>query len=242
MTRSRIEPRFPGPLPNTLPTRPVSRIRTLYCWVLSKEVSSTIFKVFGMRQLRIEPRSPGPLPNTLPTWPVSRIRTLYCRMLSKEVSSTIFKVFGMRRLRIEPRFPGPLPNTLPTWPVSRIRTLYCWMLSKEVSSTIFKVFGMRWLRIEPRFFTWKSINTNGIKLNWRQIIHLKLLKKIRHLIHPYVSVRIQLAEKLIAQCLQTKFKSRWDYILLAFRKGINLPFPDRSDQIRIDLFSWYRTA
>ena len=45
---------------------PVSS-RTLYCWVLSKEVSSTIFKVFGMTWPRIEPRSPGPLANTLPT-------------------------------------------------------------------------------------------------------------------------------------------------------------------------------
>ena len=36
-------------------------IRTLYCLVLSKEVSSTIFKVFGMRKHGIEPRSPGPL-------------------------------------------------------------------------------------------------------------------------------------------------------------------------------------
>ena len=39
-------------------------IRTLYCWVLSKEVSSTIFKVFGMTWPMIEPRSPGPLANT----------------------------------------------------------------------------------------------------------------------------------------------------------------------------------
>ena len=44
-------------------------IRTLYCWVLSKEASSTIFKVFGMTQLGIEPMSPGPLANTLPTRP-----------------------------------------------------------------------------------------------------------------------------------------------------------------------------
>ena len=42
-------------------------IRTLYCWVLSKEVSSTIFKVFGMTRPGIEPRSPGPLVNTLLT-------------------------------------------------------------------------------------------------------------------------------------------------------------------------------
>ena len=41
-------------------------INTLYCWVLIKEVSSTIFKVFGMTWPGIEPRSPGPLVNTLP--------------------------------------------------------------------------------------------------------------------------------------------------------------------------------
>ena len=46
-------------------------IRTLYCWVLSKEVSSTILKVFGMTLPRTEPRFPGPLVNTLPTKPMS---------------------------------------------------------------------------------------------------------------------------------------------------------------------------
>ena len=35
--------------------------------MLSKEVSRTIFKVFGMTRPGIEPRSPGPLANTLPT-------------------------------------------------------------------------------------------------------------------------------------------------------------------------------
>ena len=40
-------------------------IRTLYCRVLSKEVSSTIFKVFGMTQPGIEPRSPGPFANVV---------------------------------------------------------------------------------------------------------------------------------------------------------------------------------
>ena len=39
-------------------------IRTLYCCVLSKEVSSATFKVFGMTRAGIEPRSPGPLANT----------------------------------------------------------------------------------------------------------------------------------------------------------------------------------
>ena len=44
-------------------------IRALYCWELSKEVSSTIFKVFGMTPPGIEPGSPRLLANTLPTKP-----------------------------------------------------------------------------------------------------------------------------------------------------------------------------
>ena len=46
-------------------------IRTLYCRVFSKEVSSTIFKVFGMTRPGIEPRSPRSLANTLPTRPMT---------------------------------------------------------------------------------------------------------------------------------------------------------------------------
>ena len=49
-------------------------IRTLYCWMLSKEVSSTIFKIFGMTRSGIELRSPGPLANTLPTRPMSWLK------------------------------------------------------------------------------------------------------------------------------------------------------------------------
>ena len=40
---------------------------TLYCWVLSKEVSRTILKVFGMTRPGTEPRSPRPLAGALPT-------------------------------------------------------------------------------------------------------------------------------------------------------------------------------
>ena len=40
--------------------------------MLSKEVSSTIFKVFGMTRLWIEPRSPGLLADTLLTRPMSQ--------------------------------------------------------------------------------------------------------------------------------------------------------------------------
>ena len=40
-------------------------IHTLYCWVLSKEVSSTIFKVFGMTRPGIEPRSTYSLQTSL---------------------------------------------------------------------------------------------------------------------------------------------------------------------------------
>ena len=39
----------------------LTSIYTLYCGVLSKEVSSTILKVFGMTRPGTEPRSSGPL-------------------------------------------------------------------------------------------------------------------------------------------------------------------------------------
>ena len=48
---------------STLPLR-----RTL-CWVLSKEVSNSIFWVFGMSRPGIELRSLGPLANSLPITP-----------------------------------------------------------------------------------------------------------------------------------------------------------------------------
>ena len=60
-------------------------IHTLYCWMLSKEVSSTIFKVFGMAQPGIEPRSPRPLANTLPTRPLSQFLE-YVLLLYQKVS------------------------------------------------------------------------------------------------------------------------------------------------------------
>ena len=41
--------------------------------MLSKEVSSTVFKVFGMTQPGIKFRSPGPWANTLPTRPMRRV-------------------------------------------------------------------------------------------------------------------------------------------------------------------------
>ena len=41
--------------------------------MLSKVVSSTILKVFGMTRPGIEPRSPGPLANTLTAGPMSRL-------------------------------------------------------------------------------------------------------------------------------------------------------------------------
>ena len=39
--------------------------------MLSKEVSSTIFEVFGMTRPGVEPRAPGQLANTLPTRPMN---------------------------------------------------------------------------------------------------------------------------------------------------------------------------
>ena len=45
-----------------------------------KEVSSTIFKVFGMTRPGMEPRSPGPLANTLPTSPCVWVRVRTTRV------------------------------------------------------------------------------------------------------------------------------------------------------------------
>ena len=50
--------------------------------MLSKVVSSTIFKVFGMTRPGIEPRSPGPLANTLTAGHISRGMEMN-RMVSK---------------------------------------------------------------------------------------------------------------------------------------------------------------
>ena len=67
-------------------------ICTLYCWLLSKEVSSTILKVFGMTRPGIEPRSPGPLANTLPTRTMSRLRTIKYQLLFSIRFSIIFRI------------------------------------------------------------------------------------------------------------------------------------------------------
>ena len=45
--------------------------------MLSKVVSSSIFKVFGMTRPGIEPRSPGPLANTLLVY-ITLLSLLYC--------------------------------------------------------------------------------------------------------------------------------------------------------------------
>ena len=60
-------------------------IRTLYCWVLSKVVSGTIFKVFGMMWPGIEPRSPGPLVNTLPTRSKIYYTKMYWNIINNEI-------------------------------------------------------------------------------------------------------------------------------------------------------------
>ena len=68
-------------------------IHTLYYWVISKEVSSTIFKVFGMMRLGIEPRSLKQLTTTLPTklmiWNENMNRTFWKNALQEIL--TVFK-------------------------------------------------------------------------------------------------------------------------------------------------------
>ena len=55
-------------------------------YVLSKEVSSTILKVFGMTRSEIEPQSSGPLANTLLTRPMSRY---LLRIIHMKIESSI---------------------------------------------------------------------------------------------------------------------------------------------------------
>ena len=54
-------------------------IRTLYCWMLSKEVSTTTFWDFRMTRPGIEHRSLGSLANTLPTRSMREIEYFNCK-------------------------------------------------------------------------------------------------------------------------------------------------------------------
>ena len=58
--------------------------------MLSKVVSSSIFKVFGMTRPGIEPRSPGPLANTLTAGPMSQSFTIFDK---REVQFSSFGFF-----------------------------------------------------------------------------------------------------------------------------------------------------
>ena len=60
--------------------------RTIYCWVLSKAVSSTIFKVFCMTWPGIEPKSPRPFANTLTTWQWAGMKIVYNKKYNKSVT------------------------------------------------------------------------------------------------------------------------------------------------------------
>ena len=68
-------------------------ICTLYCWVLSKEVSSTTFKVFGMTWPGIEPRSPGSLANTLPTRPMNPHNK--CQKIIESVVISLYQIIKL---------------------------------------------------------------------------------------------------------------------------------------------------
>ena len=50
-------------------------IHTIYCWVLSKEISSTIFEVFGMTQPGIETQVSWTIDDTLTTRPMRHTHT-----------------------------------------------------------------------------------------------------------------------------------------------------------------------
>ena len=67
--------------------------------MLSKEASSTIFKVFGMTRPGIEPRSPGPLANTLTARPMSEIYIyIYIYIYPQTNCFVVSQVFSVARL------------------------------------------------------------------------------------------------------------------------------------------------
>ena len=67
--------------------------------MLSKEVSSTIFKVFDMTRPGIEPWSPGSLTNTLPTRPIMTYNT---HKTLKEIK------IRYQKINVELYIPNPL--------------------------------------------------------------------------------------------------------------------------------------
>ena len=66
-------------------------ICTLYRWVLSKKVSSTIFKVFGMTRPGIETRSPGPLVNTILFTKTFAVKTKKSEKIFHDMSFLVYK-------------------------------------------------------------------------------------------------------------------------------------------------------
>ena len=73
--------------------------------MLSKEVSSTILKVFGMTQPGIEPRSPGPLANTLPTGFFIEVICSYCKFLCTGKSRSL-EIRELENDAVEKTAPG----------------------------------------------------------------------------------------------------------------------------------------
>ena len=64
-------------------------IGALLCWVLSKEPSSNIFRVFGKTRPGIEPRSPGPIANTLTITLMSSTFFLHSKYLSLSLFQSV---------------------------------------------------------------------------------------------------------------------------------------------------------
>ena len=80
--------------------------------MLSKVVSSTIFKVFGMTRPGIEPRSPGPLANTLTAGPImmAKVYELHFSLLphppySPDLAPSDYWLFvDLKKICLEKRF------------------------------------------------------------------------------------------------------------------------------------------
>ena len=79
----------------------LSLIYTLYCWVLSKELSRAIVKVFGMTQPGIETRSPGPLANTLLTRLMIQLKMVSCSLIQKVMPYEFKLVYNVMEANVK---------------------------------------------------------------------------------------------------------------------------------------------
>ena len=126
-------------------------IRTLYCWVSSKEVTSTIFKVFGMTRPRIEPRSPGPLANTL----LTRTNLEFFELALRKLTIWSILIFSVKK-----KWMDCLNENFPKISVISSHFIYVYLL---------KFWQKIQNKISPFFICWTGICSTFYSVMWNAI-------------------------------------------------------------------------